>query len=104
MRKYLAVASLALSVALVVTLGLLGVFRRTAGTVGAVGAASTFISANGTTANGWQLGGPSGPGFVVDAGALDILPNVSLAGAPGTGALQLGQMTGSTALPTGSLS
>lgn len=67
------------------------------------GALGTFISANGTTANEWQIAGPTGPGFVDDAGALDILPNVNLAGAPGTGALQFGQMTGATTLPTGPL-
>lgn len=50
-------------------------------------ALGSFVSANGTTANEWQIAGPNGPGFVDDAGALDLLPNVSLAGAPGTGTL-----------------
>lgn len=68
-----------------------------------LGPLASFITANGTTANEWQIAGPTGPGFVDDAGALDILPNVNLAGAPGTGALQFGQLTGPTALPTGAL-
>lgn len=78
--------------------------RRVPTEVSDASALGTFISANGTTSTEWQIAGPSGPGFVDDAGALDILPNVSLAGAPGTGALQMGQMTGSTTLPTGALS
>jgi hypothetical protein len=65
---------------------------------------STYISANGTTASEWVVDGPSGPGLFDDAGALSTLANETLTGAPGSGGLAFGSMTGNTVLPTGALS
>ncbi len=92
---------------------------------GQVSANGTFITANGTTANEWQVAGPAGPGlYEGDAGGIivelegganpiadfgdtpstmTLEPNVSLAGAAGTGALSFGTMTGATVMPTGKL-
>lgn len=80
------------------------------------GALGTFISANGTTANEWQIGGANGPQWVDDAGDLEArnadasaLVNVSgatitansIVGAAGAGGITCNSMTGATFLPQG---
>ena len=80
------------------------------------GALGTFISANGTTANEWQIGGANGPQWVDDAGDLEArnadasaLVNVSgatspptaIVGAAGAGGSPATAWTGATFLPQG---
>jgi hypothetical protein len=89
------------------------------------GTHSSYITSNGTTNHGWQVAGSTGPGWYEgDAGGLvaeleggtnvlldvgdtpstvSLSAGVSLTGAAGAGGVQLGNLTGSTNLPTGAL-
>jgi hypothetical protein len=79
--------------------GLLGLLRVT----GQAGVLATFITANGSTATSWSVAGPTGGTLNGSTNTLTLAANNTLAGAVGTGAINLGSMTSNTTLPTGNI-